>query len=251
MFMRLLQLKINKRFLELFRKHYEEAIIPELQQLPGCLFAGLIQNQTRAHEFISITIWESQARAEDYNRSQTYQTLLSKLQPYFAESAEWKVQLSDELELEYKPVPEAPILSQYVVSARANDNSHLLDPIPGLYVRIVSVTLQKEKLVENKKVYTQQIIPALLATEGCRYACLLEKVGQNNQVISVTIWDSQKAAEDYERSGQFAEMVNKVKHTLSPLYQWKMALEKQSGKKMVTSDDLAVNAYAMVTGKKF
>ena len=44
MFMRLLPLKINESFVQIFQDFYEETILAELQKLPGCKFAELIQN---------------------------------------------------------------------------------------------------------------------------------------------------------------------------------------------------------------
>ncbi len=104
---------------------------------------------------------------------------------------------------------------------------------------------------EFKKLYSAVIIPALKNTKGCQYAYLTESMQEENQIISLTIWDSKEDAERYEKSGRFAELTDKVKHTLSELYQWKMALEKETGKKAKTSEDLEVSRYSVVARKSF
>jgi heme-degrading monooxygenase HmoA len=70
-------------------------------------------------------------------------------------------------------------------------------------------------------------------------------------VISVTIWNSKEDADKYERSGLFEELIEKVKHTFSELFQWKMALEKDVQGRINTSGDLKVAHYNMVMGRRF
>ncbi|MFQ5584099.1 MAG: antibiotic biosynthesis monooxygenase family protein, partial [Calditrichia bacterium] len=120
-----------------------------------------------------------------------------------------------------------------------------------MYVRIVSAKIQPGKMEEFRNLYSTEIIPALRETPGCRYAFLTENLQEENEIISVTIWDSKEDAQYYEESGRFEELTKKVAHTLSSLYQWKMALQKKTGERVKTSDDLKVTHYNVVTGKKF
>ena len=46
-------------------------------------------------------------------------------------------------------------------------------------------------------------------------------------------------------------MIDKVKHTFSEFYRWKMALEKNTGQQVKTSEDLKINKYSLVSGKSF
>ena len=66
-----------------------------------------------------------------------------------------------------------------------------------------------------------------------------------------TMWESKEDADDYEKSGRFDELTEKLKHTFAELYQWKMTLEKEGVRQAVTSEDLAVKYYSIVTGKSF
>ena len=120
-----------------------------------------------------------------------------------------------------------------------------------LYVRIVSLAIQEGKEEEFKRIYSEEIIPALLSTKGCKYAYLTQSVQDKDGFISVTIWDSKYDADIYESSGKFDSLVEKVSHTFSQFYRWKMALEKDYDANIKTSEDMKVEKYNLVTGKGF
>lgn len=252
MFMRFVQLKINTKYLQILREFYGQIVAPELQQMPGCLFAGIIQGSHQPEEIISVTFWETHKQAENYTTSAAYQRMIEQIKPMLAESTEWKIQLSDDMQLEYLPVAEEPITKEYTVTAQSTNPQSVPDEKPRMYVRIVSVRLQKGKLAEFRDLYAAEIIPALKKTPGCRFAYLTENLQEEDEAISVTIWDTKEDADNYEQSGLFEELAEKVKHTFSKLFQWKMALEKDSqGSKISTSADLKVTHYTMVAGKNF
>jgi heme-degrading monooxygenase HmoA len=250
MFMRLVQLNVEKQEIDKFRQTYQDEVIDRLQKTSGCRFVGLIESGAEECEFISLTLWDEQKQAESYEESGIYEELLSKVRPYLQNSSEWKIQLSENLELEYKQVQEEPVIKKFSVQAQGDRNgrggidSHL-------YVRIVSLSIQEGKEEEFKKIFTGEIIPELLATRGCRYAYLTRSTQDANAFISVTIWDSSEDADLYESSGKFKELVGKVSHTFSQFYRWKMALEKDYDASINTSEDMKVERYNIVTGKNF
>jgi quinol monooxygenase YgiN len=250
MFVRFLQLKVSTEYLKTLQGFYDKIVIPELQKIPGCHYACLIQSGNSADEFVSITFWNTKDEAEAYEKSGVYQSLLNQVKPFLAESSEWKIKLSDDFELKYEPVAEEPILKEYNVAAQSGKDTPE-EQNPRMYVRIVSAKIKEGKMDEFKKLYSEIIIPALKNTHGCKYAYLTESMQEKNSIISLTIWNSKEEAEEYEKSGRFAELTDKVKHTLSELYQWKMALEKETGKRAKTSEDLEVSRYAVVSGKSF
>ncbi|MGE5807352.1 MAG: antibiotic biosynthesis monooxygenase family protein, partial [Ignavibacteria bacterium] len=63
--MRFLQVKLNPDFLSEFEKFYKNDVLPQLQKIPGCLFAALINSKPEENEFASLTFWENQDQAED------------------------------------------------------------------------------------------------------------------------------------------------------------------------------------------
>lgn len=252
MFMRFVQLKISSRWSQAFLRFYQDIATPKLQSMAGCLFAGLVQSTPHSEEFISLTLWETQKQAEAYEGSGVYRELIEQIQPMLAESTEWKIQLSKDMELEYTPVPEEPVLKQLSVTAQTEEKENP-PPVSGkrMHVRILSARIEQGKMEEFRTLYKSEILPALKKTPGCRYAYLSENLQETNEIISLTIWNSPQDVERYERSGQFDALTEKVKHTLSGLYQWKMALEKKAGSDITTTSDLKVANYQLVTGKGF
>jgi heme-degrading monooxygenase HmoA len=249
--MRFTYLKINPEYQELLPPFYNNIVIPELQKIKGCLFGGLVKSSESSADYVSVTIWNSREQAESYEKGESYQKLMDKVRPYLAESSEWKVHLSEDLELKYDAGVEEPVIREYRVTAQKLPEQ---EPTPGenpLYVRLVSVKLQKGKLSEFRNLYTKEVVPVLQKTKGCRYIYLTESMQEDDEIISITVWDSKKDADDYEHSGQFDDLIHKVKHTFSHFYQWKMQLEKKEQSKLKTSDDMKVGYYGMVSGKRF
>ena len=247
MFMRFIQLKINMDYREIIKQFYNDSIIPELQKIDGCLFAGLIQSNRSSDELISMTLWKTKAQAEAFENNEAFQKLMKRLKPFLSESSEWKIQLSEDLQVQYAPVQEEPVLTEYEVTAQSSKDEIEALENPRMYVRLVSLKLQEDKVDEFRKIYIDQIIPALNACPGCLYAYLIESLRNRNEIISVTIWENKKDADIYEESGQFSELVDKVKHTFSEFYRWKMALGKSIRGEVKTSEDMKVDYYGLVS----
>ena len=251
MFMRLVQLKIKIEHRKILQEFYRQIVSPELQKMPGCIFAGIIQSASQPEEVVSMTFWETRQQAEAYTNSEVYQQIIEQITPMLAESAEWKIQLSADMELQYLPVAEEPVLKEFSVTAQSQNPTPLSRENSLLYVRIVSVKLQPGRAAEFRELYAREILPALKKTKGCRYAYLMENLQEKDTGISITIWDSKKDADHYEQSGLFEELTNKIKHTFSNLYQWKMALEKGGRGTISTSADLKIARYTLITGESF
>ena len=250
MFMRFVQLKIDPKNISDFKEFYEKVVTPELHNTDGCMFAGLIKSEPGDSEFISLTFWQSQEHAEDYEKA-GFEKLAEKTRPFLAESAEWKVQLSDNFELKYEPVEEEPVIKKYSVAVQNDNEDTHLDLPQNMYVRILSIKIEDNKLEEFKRLYSEIIFPSLKETEGCQNVFLIESVNEPDEFISVSIWDSKDAADNYEASDKFRVLTERVSHTFSKLYLWKMFFEKEHGVKIQTSQDFKVEHYDIVTGKSF
>jgi len=249
--MRFVQLRVDPSKAVDLEKFYQQRTLVELQKMEGCLFAGLIHSGSQNSEFISLTLWKTHQQADNYEASGVYKKLIDQTMPYLAESSEWKMQLSDKMELEYKPVEEVPVLKEYNVSTDTDSVPEIVEKEDPIFVRIVSVKIQESKMEEMEGIYNSEVIPALKATPGCKAAFLTKGIQDEHEAISLTIWESQKHAQDYERSGMYEKLVKKLEHTFSDLLQWKISLEKSKDREIKTSDDLTVSSYFLVTGKKF
>lgn len=249
MYMRLVQFRVNPEELTGLRGIYERKVIPALQQIPGCLSVRLIQNVDRKDECISMTFWRDKETADEYERTGAFRRLIDEVSPYLEDSADWKIQLSDDLTLEYKPSTPEPAVSTFV-----NVPGEVREPVPeagSLFVRLVSPQIRPGKVGEFKELYQEHILPRLQSVRGCRYAYLMEDVRQEARVISVTVWDSKEDAENYEKSGVFDTLKDKVAATFSEIYQWKMQLERESTGQVTTTEEMSVEGYTVVTGKAF
>jgi quinol monooxygenase YgiN len=252
MYMRFLHLKVKVTDPDVVSSFYDNTVIPELQKINGCLFACLIQNNKLTDDYISLTIWDSKIVAENYEKCEAYKKLHIRFEPLLAESSEWKIQLTEDLELQYKPVKEKPQVKDYSVAIKSTDVKEIEPSILNrMFLRLVSMKLEKNKIDKFKKIYENEIIPALQKTNGCSYAYLVESTRKIDEVVSITIWENKKSADNYESSGRYDELLNKLKPTLSKFYQWKMALERDISGKLKTSEDLKLSEYSMVSGKSF
>jgi len=213
MFMRLVQAKMRPDTLPIIRQIYDEKIIPQLQKMKGCLFACLIRSECQS----------------------------------FSDSSEWKVQLSKDLKLEYQAVPDEPVIKSYAALAHSEEKL----PDQMMYLRIVSLKIQPGKMEDFKNIYMKEILPVLRSVKGCRYAYLTTGAENKNEAISITIWDSKEDADAYEQGGIFKELLEKAKPTYSDLYQWKMALERNKSRHMITSDDVSVRYFSVLSVKGF
>jgi len=251
MFMRLLQIKVNPTYNDEIAKFYRETVSPKLQTIPGCIFAVLIKSKPDENEFISLTFWQTQKHAENYENSSTFKELSDRVKPYLSDSSEWKIQLSEDMKINYLDEPEIPAAKKYTIDVQKEETDKIEIDNNKMFVRIVSIKVQESKMEELKMIYAQSIIPAFRKTKGCRYAFLTHSINENEDFLSVTIWDTKEDASNFEISDTYKTLLDKVKHTFSQFYLWKMSLEKQYNSHVKTSDDLTVGNYDIVTGRNF
>lgn len=251
MYMRLRQIMVNPDFDMQFQHFYRFTVIPELQNMEGCRLVNLIKSSDQPGEFISLTLWEKQEQAENYVKSNVYKKLSDDIKPFLSQSNEWKIELSENLQLEYKPASTPTKVNDYVVALQTSPDSSSIKEENNLYVRIVSIKVQKGKKEEFKHIYSSEIIPTLRASKGCLHAFLNENLHESDEFLSVTIWKCKADSDEYENSGKFDALTNKIKHTFSHFYLWKMALEQETKGKIQTSDDMKIDHYTMVAGKSF
>jgi len=250
MYLRMVHVRYKPDSLSRIQDVYEKTIIPRLEKTEGCLCVCAIVSDKEPDEGISLTIWNTKEHAEAYEQSGLYQKLLAELEPCLDESSEWKMQLTKDLVLDYQPEEKEPAIKTYTSSVQMKKKLPE-QKTDHMYLRIVSHSIQAGKTEEYKEIYTQEIIPALQQVKGCRFAFLTENMKEQNSMLSITLWDSRQDTENYEKSGLFSQLKAKLAHTFSDLYQWKIALEKEYVKHAITSDDLRIDSYRVITGKSF
>ncbi len=248
MFMRFVRLSVKPDQIDEFADFYEDIVAPALHSVDGCLFATLIRDERSARDCISLTLWTSAEHAHEYEQSGQYAELLEKNRPYLIESSEWRVQLTDDLTLEYGPVVNQPEVDTFEVISSTAEEVPSEEELSHMYLRITSANVQQGKVALFDELYRGSIIPALKSVDGFKHAFLVASTESPNELLSVTIWESKDKADAYERSGRFAYLVDQVKPMLSSLFQWKVALDPSKKDNVVTSDDLKVEGFRVLTG---
>jgi len=249
MFMRTVHLRLDpNRILEL-RRIYTDVIIAELARTRGCLYAGLLQSDDDPAAGISLTLWHGSAEAEGYERSGAFARLWDQSRPYLAATPEWTIHLTDDLQLQYAPVEEAPQVSRYESPGPADTSVFSGEGKGRVYLRIRSLHVRSGMLEKFTALYRNEIIPGLRRVPGCRSAFLTAEKGDPRRLISVTIWSSRGDAEEYERDGAFNELSERVGFTLENSTRWKAA--DQRVERALASDDMAAAGYALIVGQAF
>lgn len=249
MFLRFVQLKVDPERIPEMKDRYEQEIISELASVPGCLYAGLVRSTRRREQVVSVTLWETLRQAQEYEKSGLFSALVDKTRPYFHEADEWKLDLSEDLRLEYKAVPVEPVVKSYTGPSSAPsldaDNQHCP------YFRFASMVVQPGRIEEFRSLYQNQVLPTLRNVPGCCYIQLAQNVEEPNEFISFTLWKSRQQADAYERSGMFTLLRDVLRPTLSELSQWQMDAEDDPRTVAATHEDMSVQSYTVITGKSF
>lgn len=259
MFMRFVQMKIDPARISEFITVYERTIIPALRQTAGCVYAGLVRSLEEENDGMSMTLWKSPDDALAYERSGKFAELLDVSRQFFSTTSEWRVQLSEDLTLEFAPVVPEPVVKSYAADLPVQRDLGIPGGLAGqLYLRIVSMKIHPGRKAEFVTIYHGEIIPALQRVDGCLGAYLAESARGDNELLSVTIWCGLEHAKAYEETGEFDSLKEKVQHTFASLARWKMALDDVIlpgalgiAKRAVTSEDMAVRTYSIVVDQSF
>lgn len=251
MYMRMVQAKIRPESMQQFKQVYDEKAIPALREMDGCIHASLLQNSVHPEECMSLSLWRERKHADAYEASGIFSRLVAEASSFFAGSADWNLRLGSDLTLRYDPVPEEPVVKAFDLPTNHEASILPRDPAVPIYIRIVTPQIREGKMREFKTTFTEKVLPRIRSARGCLHAYLVESVTQKDQVISLNIWQSKQDAEEYERSGLFSALVREVEHCFSEMYQWKQQLERESRSRSLTTEELSVEGYHVVTGKSF
>ncbi|MFC2085578.1 antibiotic biosynthesis monooxygenase family protein [Bacteroidota bacterium] len=250
MFLRFVKVKIRDEHATDFKQYYEDLIRPELQRTPGCLFAALMSSSTEQIEAVSMTIWDTRADAERYERSGVYKSMLDQARPFISDSDEWRMRLHDAEALLERPHADDPEVTSFPI--QTGDPDHIPD-VPHkqhYYLRVVSARVKPGELYHFIRVYEEEIVPVIESVEGCYTAFLARGHLDPQHVLSITLWESATKARAYENSGLFEEMHELAKPMLSSFSEWRMALDKDRPDEP-DSQDLDVSGWQVVSSNEF
>ena len=60
-----------------------------------------------------------------------------------------------------------------------------------MYMRMLNVTVNPDRVAELQLMYEREVIPRLQLTPGCLYVGLTKSVKSADEYISLTLWESQ------------------------------------------------------------
>lgn len=229
MYLRLLHLQVKEGKRRELRDFYESRVMAELAETPGCMHAALLEGVDRAHGWLSATFWESFESAEAYEASGLPDRLLEESDGLLEQDKQWKVELSQDMSLEYESAMRALEVEGFKIEDSGGRRDPREGPQPYMYVRIVSVKVDPEKVDEFKRRWDAIVVPALMEVKGCLLAFLAEGIRDRQHMLSVSLWDNQQRALKYEVSGKFDDLTRKLRDTFSRDLQWKTALKLSGG----------------------
>jgi heme-degrading monooxygenase HmoA len=250
MHIRLLTMEVDADGVALLEKQYGERIITALERTEGCRYAGLARSVTRPAHCLSITLWDTPDRAAEYERSGLFGNLLRESEIFFSPTVEYTIRLSEDLQVEYVPVPAEPVAASYPIAAQSDPGKEGGGLAGAVCLRVVSLEILPEKIDEFKSLYVRGSIPALRNAPGCRHVFLLENDRKKEEFFSVTVWESREHAEAFGRSDVVQTLVEAQKHTFTSHARGKL-LAGADAPASRGSGGLAVELFTVLTGRKF
>jgi len=245
MFLRLVQHLVKTEYTVEISATYERKILAGLRSIHGCVFASLLQNVDDPGECISLTIWESQQAASLYEESGLFPELLNLLRPYFIESNDWELKLSDDLSIEYTPIPIDP-------SIKGFDEQTEKEGIQKFYTipyaaKIITLTVQPEKIQEFQDIFISKIIPKFKSQKGFIHIILLRK---SNEFNIISFWDETIDLNPSMGDSSLDVFASSIFEILPSTVQWQVS-HKASRTNYAASDDIKASMYRCLTGEWF
>lgn len=112
-----------------------------------------------------------------------------------------------------------------------------------MFMRFVNMKVQEGKLRDLARFYEDRVIPALQDSGGCLYASLLQPSDDDQECVSMTIWRSGEAAEAYEKSGAYDELLDESDVILAEVSAGKVQGSSEQSGAFQALQDPEVEAY--------
>jgi heme-degrading monooxygenase HmoA len=112
-----------------------------------------------------------------------------------------------------------------------------------MYMRIVNLKVKQGRQGDLARFYEDRVIPALQETQGCYYAGLLRPAEDDLESISMTFWRSREAAEEYEKSGVYDDLLDEADDFLAEVSEGRVQSSAKAPGAFPTLQDPEVEAY--------
>ena len=245
MYMRTVKMHVRRDDLTAFSRTYERHVLPAFAKVEGCLSAVLMQSTREPEECVSLTFWETDTHIRTFEEGGQYDELVGILRAFFIERYELQVRLTPDLKLDYGSSDE-PEVRKYETAAAPGQIS-----TDEIIIRMVSLKFKPGMVGEFQKHYQEQVVPALQKLRGCMLAFLAAPADSSNELISVTEWESEEAAQEYEHGGMFAALLESQRKYFATLVDLKLEGDKERKAITATSDDIGVDKHKILVGRRF
>jgi heme-degrading monooxygenase HmoA len=185
MFLRMVTHVIRAEESETWAEVYTQSVLSALRSTEGCVFASLLQNTGNAPECVSLTLWKSQKESTAYEESGLYTRLVDILRPFFAESTEWKLELSKDLSLEYTPIQVEPTVERFDDSVAGSETISRLKAKP-FAVQILTLAVQEDQVGSFEILFSSDIHPKYKMHKGFIDLIL---VREHHKFHIISFWD--------------------------------------------------------------
>jgi len=240
MFLRMVSITIRAELSAKIASTYAENVITTLRTQPGCSFVALLQNVSNRKEAISLTMWNSKADADEYEKSGVFHRLVESLRSFYEGSSEWSLNLTEDLSIEYKPTPVEPTVAVFDDSEKYITR---LKETPYV-VQIIRLFVQPVKSREFEETFNRSVLPKFRHQKGCIHVVLLQK---ENECTIISFWDE---TFDFQNSlGQgVIDFTRDIVSFLPADARWKV-MRKSSVVNSVSSEDIHSSMYRCLVGE--
>lgn len=93
-----------------------------------------------------------------------------------------------------------------------------------MFMRFVQIKIKPDSAHSFERFYNFRTASALRQVEGCLFAHLIQSDKAESDFISLTVWASQDAAEEFETGGAYDELLAELDPFLEDTTEWKIRL---------------------------
>ncbi len=246
MFLRMVSMGVQAEHTEMFAKAYDENVISALRVQPGCSFASLLQNVHDHKDCISLTIWETKAETDEYEKSGLFKKLVESLRTFYEASDEFELKLTDDLSIEYTPVQKDPTLKQFNDEDTQKEYIQKFNATPYA-VKIITLTVQHDKIEEFEEIFSSKVIPKFKEQKGFIHIILLRK---NNEFNIISFWDETIDLDAAPGGQALSTLTRSIFNLLPSSVQWQVS-HKASRSSFATTEEISASVYRCLTGEWF
>ena len=246
MFLRMVTHIIRAEDSEKNARTYAGSVLSGLRTTDGCVFAALLQESSNPQRCISLTIWSARDASVAYEESGLYQKLVDSLRPYFLETDEWKLELSEDLSLQYTPVRVEPSVEGFDETLVASGSLAGLKRNP-FAVHILAVSVLEEHVGNFEKILASEIYNRYRHIKGFLE---LVTVRQQRTFFVISFWDETVDLQSSSGVHSLDRLGESVSAMLPSFIQWK-ATHKHEAQLSASSEDVKASVYRCLTAEWF